>query len=818
MTSREIQLEYELQADNEAAAAKLEALNREAAEGRADLPRAQQLVASAFGVVRDNIQAAMDTRTNGKGGIFKGWLRAIPVNVAAVIALRECISMCSTSVMKGPATVQALAIAVGKLYETEVRIAEATGVNPVYMNRITTQIGKRNSRDAHHIRGVYNKAYDAIMKTELNSSLSNTEALHLGKFGVDACVQAGIIQLVKGRGKRGNLYYYELNPEVSEFLTSYTDKDVRGVLSVESGAMLCPPDPWTKLNDGGYLSPRRKVAAPLMSLRYVRKSERDRLWKLFTAEHLPLIFKVANYLQAQPFQIHQPTFEAVNRIWKTGGGVLGVPLTTGPSKPEFPLGEDWEKEGASDEDMDWFLSWKRKAAEYYDELREWRGKVREIGGFIKAVRKTQDHIWFPVYFDRRGRWYYRGVPNPQGSDIAKACIHLGTAKALGERGVYWLKVHIANSFGFDKERLDKRAAWTEANWEAIERALDAPEDYPDVWGTEAPWCMFSAAWELREAYRSGNARGYKCSIPIHMDATCSGLQHFAALLKDETAAVYVNLIDPPRGEKKADIYTRVSTMALARAQIDTQEGSDTIKANALRWLSSGVERGLAKKPVMTYCYSATLMGATHSVRAYVEKETPQFIVKGPEAFDHYQYMAKKLFKGIELSVPSAVAAMRWLKTSASSQPKGKRMEWRAPTGFPVQHDYQDYSETRIEIKSCGIKQVLVREYNEDTRGYAMQNAISPNFVHSLDASHLTFVADAMQDAGLSLVGIHDSFGTHPCDVDQMHRIIREQFVRLYSHPETILQNYATDVGYKGELPKLGNLDITQVIDSEFFFS
>ena len=33
-----------------------------------------------------------------------------------------------------------------------------------------------------------------------------------------------------------------------------------------------------------------------------------------------------------------------------------------------------------------------------------------------------------------------------------------------------------------------------------------------------------------------------------------------------------------------------------------------------------------------------------------------------------------------------------------------------------------------------------------------------------------------------VAGVHDSFWTHACDVDQMNEILREKFVELYSMP------------------------------------
>lgn len=40
-----------------------------------------------------------------------------------------------------------------------------------------------------------------------------------------------------------------------------------------------------------------------------------------------------------------------------------------------------------------------------------------------------------------------------------------------------------------------------------------------------------------------------------------------------------------------------------------------------------------------------------------------------------------------------------------------------------------------------------------------------------------------------LAGVHDSYWTHACDVDQMNRILREKFVELYDAP--ILENVSS---------------------------
>lgn len=218
---------------------------------------------------------------------------------------------------------------------------------------------------------------------------------------------------------------------------------------------------------------------------------------------------------------------------------------------------------------------------------------------------------------------------------------------------------------------------------------------------------------------------------------------------------------------------------------------------------------------MTYVYGATLRGTTEFIQSYIEYELKAEWPEKRLSFMYSQYAAKKLFQGIKATVPAAAEAMRWLREVAQQQPNGQRMEWKTPTGFLVQHDYLGCDEVAVFVRSCGLKKIVVRNDNNDTNGSRMQNAIAPNFVHALDASHLTMVANRMKNESLRIVGIHDSFGTHMCDVSRMHRIIREEFVKLYSG--NILGEFLWDVKAVGEPPRRGTLDLTQVLDSEFFF-
>lgn len=817
MTSREDQLQYEIDSDTEAAAAKLEQLREAAREGDVSLPKAQRFLARAYSSVKDNLEATAAIKTRGNGGVFKRWLRAIKPEVAAVLAIRECIAQLSMGkVRKRPVTVQLLAGSIGRLYELEVRIAEAEKVNPLYMQKMHEQVKERGTTSTGHLKKVYDFAYQQVMKEHADHKLNAAEILQLGKFGVQACLDAGLIELHKTFSSGGRLYYYELTPEVHEYLGDYSNKDVQSIMHKEAGAMMCAPDPWESLTGGGYLSPRRKMNAPLMSLKGIRRGERARLREAFTAENMPMVFDCANYLQEQALDVHEPTLAAIKRMWASGGGAMGVPRRAPPDMPPRVVPEGWVREQGTEAEVERFMEWKREATRTYTALREWRGKVRELGGFLRTTQRTSGPLWFPVFMDTRGRWYYRGCPNPQGSDLSKAVLHLHKKKPLGKRGVYWLKVAIANHYGYDKERFDERAAWTEQNWDRISAALDSPEHSADVWGTDSPWCMFSAAWELRAALASGSPETFCTGVPVHMDATCSGLQHFSALLRDPVGGKFVNLYDEDFCGPKQDIYGQVATNTLKVLMNETRSHDEEVKAYADFWIAVGIPRNMAKGPVMTYCYGATLRGTAEGVLDYVATEMD---VEWPESMSKHKcaaYLARKLFQGISSTVPSAEYAMQWLRSIARAVPRGVRMEWTAPTGFLVQHDYQAYDEVTVPLRSCGVRVAVVREFNEDTLPIPMQNAIAPNFVHALDASHLTFTAIGMRDAGLAMVAIHDSFGTHPCDVDQMHTIIREKFVQLYDG-SNIFGEFLWAVQAVGEVPLQGSLDLTKVLTSEFFF-
>lgn len=112
-----------------------------------------------------------------------------------------------------------------------------------------------------------------------------------------------------------------------------------------------------------------------------------------------------------------------------------------------------------------------------------------------------------------------------------------------------------------------------------------------------------------------------------------------------------------------------------------------------------------------------------------------------------------------------------------------------------------------------------------------KNAFPPNFVHSLDSTHMMLTSLYCEQANVTFASIHDCFWTHPCSVDTMNKICREQFISLHSQSilkdlskfftECYAQSNSEDLKALNifkSVPQTGKFDVKKVNDSVYFFS
>ena len=102
------------------------------------------------------------------------------------------------------------------------------------------------------------------------------------------------------------------------------------------------------------------------------------------------------------------------------------------------------------------------------------------------------------------------------------------------------------------------------------------------------------------------------------------------------------------------------------------------------------------------------------------------------------------------------------------------------------------------------------------------NGISPNFVHSLDASVAQSTANYAKEHDInSLAMVHDSFATHCNKCDLLGVMIRKSASEIFS--TDLLAQFRDEIKQqtKKELPDLppyGSLDPLEVLGSDYFFA
>lgn len=808
------EIERENTFDSLAVSKKLEEINKSIIKGELEFDKARKFIAKAYSVVKFYIEELQNKKVHGHDK-YIDWFKEVNSEVASTIALRVCVSNC---LKNNSVSIQTLSSEIGREYEVEVLFKKAHRFDAAktkrLYERLTNSRGGTNS--AQFIRYSFKTLYKFIFNDFNMPMLKNADHIQIGKYGVQAMLASGLLKVNKTKGKKGIAVNYSLDDEVYNYLLDNREEDLLELNDYMSSAMIAPPQNYNNILDGGYYTDRRKKNNQLVNIRLFRDEVKSYFYTHFNSNEKEDLFNALNYIQSIPYVMNNDISNIIKDCFREGKSYLGIVCNEDKKPPRFPLSEDFDKNNATESELQVFKEWKRQMTDFYTQSKKFKSHVLETSGIIKAFNINKDQkLYFPIFLDKRGRIYYRGSPNLQGTDASKASLSYYNKKRIGKSGLEWLKIQVANCYGFDKKRLSERARWTEDNFDVIERALKAPRDNQEVFGSDSPLCMLLAAQELSNALQLDNPESYESNLIVANDASCSGLQHFSALLRDEIGGKYTNLFDS-KGEEKEDIYSVVSKLALEDIKKDLLDPNFKDKDIAEHWIKYGIPRKLAKKPVMTYVYGATLFGTTEFIRNYCNNDFKEAFIYGFNSNKYYQYLAKKIFNGIAYSVPKATEFMNILKSVASNS--HSFLSWETKTGFKVFQDYRAYDQKRIWLRSCGISVCVAREFNDKTSKIEMVNSISPNFVHSLDAAHMALVALECSKRNIALTGIHDSFGTHACDVEELRFIIKDQFVKMYNEYDVIESLEKLNNVKISDTIKRGSLDLNEVYNSEFFVS
>ena len=152
------------------------------------------------------------------------------------------------------------------------------------------------------------------------------------------------------------------------------------------------------------------------------------------------------------------------------------------------------------------------------------------------------------------------------------------------------------------------------------------------------------------------------------------------------------------------------------------------------------------------------------------------------------YIAGLTFSSLGENFRGATRSMAWLLRIARlvSSESNVPVEWTTPLGWPVVQPYFRIESRRVKtvihsMKVMEASDLLHAQNNRraPVQPYKQTQALPPNYVHSLDSSHMLRTARACREAGLTFAAVHDSYWTHACDMPRMSRILREEFIALH---------------------------------------
>ena len=295
---------------------------------------------------------------------------------------------------------------------------------------------------------------------------------------------------------------------------------------------------------------------------------------------------------------------------------------------------------------------------------------------------------------------------------------------------------------------------------------------------------------------------------MFLDATCSGIQHLSALMEDYDLGSQVNLIPQLDTDDVSDIYSYILNPINKEINEFGLNNPEFSHFSRLKFSRKDV-----KLSIMTKVYNVSIFGIKEQLISQFDKyisdsDIADLIRFGLEEVNlkgkvYYKATGidspvilsnKDLFKiakiinnTIFLLFPSLKEIYDYLISIAKLLSKAKLpVSWSTPSGLKITQNYLKSEAHKASIRSGNKpKTIVLRKTNRDKPDYRKQNqAIIPNIIHSLDASHLINLINRANLNGLTnVISIHDCFGIHPNKMNSLKQLVITEFINLYTEDD-----------------------------------
>ena len=749
--------------------------------------------------VAARLERMANTKGAGRANKYNALLKQVAMDEdylkIAYIGLRVALSAIQESKKNKVVNV---CMNIGTRLESDLKCQLFEAQNPEYYGTVKKSFAQQNITDFTHMHKVMNLKFNQF-GYEWND-WSPLYKAHAGQRVLTAIlfVFDDVLFMDLKREAKKTVYRLETTVSFDDWAAEFEKE--RGFMFPFLLPLKIPPNDWTdNITKSAYYTNQMNAQLPLIKAQ--KGDARD-----FVSKYDPVHHRNAlNKLQKTPWKINKQVLDVQRLIYEKNLSI-GMPSSKRVEIPEFPEHlKDIAKENYTPSQLEEVSMWKEIAKAAYGRENQRKGQVLSYIRSSKLALElsTWDKFYYAYNCDFRGRVYCAtsGL-SPQGADTAKGLLCFAKDVVLGESGIKWLAIQGANTYGEDKCSYEDRVVWIKSQEEFIRRTVEDPISYREFWGSaDKPYQFLSFCFEWAECDFGRNPRATS-KIPVGLDGSCNGLQHFSAMLRDEVGASATNLTATTT---PADIYSEV-------AFVTEKKLAQSADPRAKIWLRVGVSRKCTKRPVMTLPYGATQQSARQYIMEYVIENWVQFDLDDKLQFDMAKFLTPILWEAIGEVVIAARGAMSWLQKSI----KKDFVSWITPLGFPVYQYYQKTNSVEIRTQLNGGCRLWIQDYEDAIPNKVGQrNGIAPNFVHSIDATHMVMTINEMGDECLAM--IHDDFGTHAGDTQKLFDNIRVAFHSLYSTTDP-LKAWAEQVDVDiATLPSMGTYDINEIMAAEYFF-
>jgi hypothetical protein len=289
--------------------------------------------------------------------------------------------------------------------------------------------------------------------------------------------------------------YYTNEPYFLKINSEYLE-DIKKNLIINpmSLPMICQPKEWSEIKYGGFLTNEDRYIDVITGI--------DRF--KHNIENKTSIYQAVNYLNSIKFKINT---QLLNYITSDEGNYILEQIKA-----------DDELQRTITLELSKLYS---KTPFYLNTHSDWRGRIYTQSFFLSY----------------------------QAGDLSLSLLNFWKGEKINDEGKFYLYIYGANSH--DQNKISKasykdRIEWVTKNYDKIINL-----DKELILSADSPFIFTAFCLNMRELHNSPDALIY---TPVFLDATCSGIQHFAALMKDLELGTNTNLIESTIEDKPGDIY------------------------------------------------------------------------------------------------------------------------------------------------------------------------------------------------------------------------------------------------------------------------